>query len=100
MEVSQLGLAIFCIAAIVEGMIFGIAYDAFSVIICTGGRSFESNFQKKLQSIELPLIGKNLLFKKKAKQTDTNDIVVCLRPCVYAVRRNFRVCACVPLQRR
>lgn len=65
MEVSQLGLAIFCIAAVVEGIIFGIAYDAFSVIIRVGGSSFESNFQKKIQNIELPLIGKSTLLQNK-----------------------------------
>ncbi len=65
MEVSQLGLAIFCVAAVIEGMILGIAYDAFSVIACVGGKTFESGFNRKIQSIELPLIGSSFFLRKK-----------------------------------
>ncbi len=68
MEVSQLGLVIFCVAAIIEGIILGIAYDAFYVITCVGGKFSESSFQKKLQSINLPLIGQSVLFKEKQSQ--------------------------------
>lgn len=81
MEVSQLSLAIFCFAAIIEGMIFGIAYDAFYAIVSIGS---QPKLLKKLESAELPLIG-HVIFTNQNKKRPAQAVLIFIYDLIFMV---------------
>lgn len=72
MEVSQFGLAIFCVSALIHGIILGLTYDVFSAVAVGNGKVFDPDLKTRLHNVKLPLIGRfDFNFQKRNRSFQT-----------------------------
>ena len=78
MEVSQFGLAIFCVSALIHGIILGLTYDVFSAVAVGNGKVFEPDLKTRLHNVKLPLIGRfDFNFQKRNRSFQTIVLFIC-----------------------